>query len=100
MFTNKPIYLILYKNENWKTEFIKKRLVRFINDLETNTENELDFKYFNVRFMKASRLEKARGFRVFGIIIEDSVEISDEQIRDILVGFIDNPFIGAVHRMK
>jgi hypothetical protein len=52
--------------------------------LEKKTENELDFKYFNVKFMKSSELENARGFRVFGIIIEDLVEISDEQIRDIL----------------
>lgn len=97
----KPKYLILYKNKNWKLEFFRKRLFRYADELLRNNEDTYMFENFEVFFMKYPVNEDyLRGFKLFGIIIEENEQISKEFINKTLLPLIDNPFIGGIHVMK
>lgn len=93
----KPKYLILYKDDEWKLNFIKKRLLNFTNNVISN-KNEMKMEYFDVLFRKS--YTDLNGNRLFGIIIQDGVEIDEHEINRTLKPLIYNPFIGAIHVMK
>lgn len=78
-------------------DFIKKRLIQYTDKIIKSTDTEIEFEDFKVIFTKEIEQHE---LRLFGIIIQEEVEPTQEEVDTILYPLIDNPFIGAIHIMK
>lgn len=99
MTNHKPKYIILYKTEEWKLDFFKKRLLRYADILDYEKDGLYSFKYFDVLFVEGLD-EKCFDCITFGIIIEEELAPDYEIINNIMKPSIENPFIGGIHVMK
>jgi hypothetical protein len=88
-------------------DFIARNLGIYSGDLiehtcDDDTNYSYKFNYFDVLFIYADNgvFEIDRNKNMFGIIIENTIKISDQDIEKKLIPLVSNPFIGAVHRIK
>lgn len=95
----KPVYAIIYVNEQWKLEFYKRRLCKY-NDrlIGVFDDNEIfEYQYFKVVFSELdSGFDHLKELNVYGIIIEHNDEISKDMLDNELKPYIDNPFVGSM----